>query len=124
MLEQQTPPNGVAGPPPRGAPKVKAGVMPLFSTWVYLSGDGPRHVNGGLERRAQRLMQDGRNAARRTNCGGWHYAFDLFKLGEPVVAEFRDEMEEHVRAFLNYFRPEGQKKKDRFRLEGWVNVNR
>jgi uncharacterized protein (TIGR02466 family) len=69
-------------------------------------------------------MQDARNAAKRTNFGGWHYASDLFKLEEPVVGEFREEMEQHVQAFLNYFRPEGRKKKDRFRLEGWINVNR
>ena len=52
------------------------------------------------------------------------YAFDFFRLEEPVVAEFRDEMEQHVQAFLNYFRPEPRKKRDRFRLQGWVNVNR
>src|SRR5260370_7277285 len=69
-------------------------------------------------------MQDDRNATRRTNCGGWHYAFDFFKLEEPVVEEFRNQMEQHVQAFLNHFRPEERKKKDQFRLEGWINVNR
>jgi uncharacterized protein (TIGR02466 family) len=33
-------------------------------------------------------------------------------------------MEEHVQAFLNYFRPEARRKKDLFRLQGWINVNR
>jgi uncharacterized protein (TIGR02466 family) len=106
------------------APPVEAGVMPLFSTWVYLCEGGPTHLNAGLIELAHRLIRDDRNATRRTNCGGWHYAFDLFKLDEPVVAEFRDEMRQHVQAFLNYFRPEGRKKADRFRLEGWLNVNR
>jgi uncharacterized protein (TIGR02466 family) len=106
------------------SPRIKVGVMPLFSTWIYLCEDGPRHLNERLEQLAHRLMEDQRNAGQRTNCGGWHYAFDLFELEEPVVAEFRDEMEQHVQAFLNYFRPEERKKKDRFRLQGWINVNR
>jgi uncharacterized protein (TIGR02466 family) len=116
--------NGHTGAPPGCDRPVKVGVMPLFSTWVYLCEDGPTHLNDGLERLAHRLMQDSRNASRRTNCGGWHYAFDLFELGEPVVAEFREEMEQHVQAFLNSFRPEDRQKEDRFRLQGWVNVNR
>ena len=102
----------------------KVGVMPLFSTWVYLCENGPSHLNERLEDLARRLMQDDRNATRRTNCGGWHYAFDFFKLEEPVVEEFRNQMEQHVQAFLNHFRPEERKKKDQFRLEGWINVNR
>ena len=32
-------------------------------------------------------------------------------------------LDQHVQAFLNHFRPDGQKKQDRFRLEGWINVN-
>jgi uncharacterized protein (TIGR02466 family) len=32
-------------------------------------------------------------------------------------------MEQHVRAFLNHFRPEDRRKKDQFRLRGWINVN-
>jgi uncharacterized protein (TIGR02466 family) len=123
MAEQEQH-NGPAGAPSAAAPRIKVGVMPLFSTWLYLCEDGPSHLNEGLERLAHRLMQDERNATRRTNCGGWHYAFDVFKLEEPVVVEFRDEMEQHVQAFLNYFRPEGRKKRDHFRLEGWINVNR
>jgi uncharacterized protein (TIGR02466 family) len=103
---------------------IKVGVMPLFSTWLYLCEEGPRHLNEALEQLAHRLMQDERNASRRTNHGGWHYASDLFNLEEPVVAEFRDEMAQHVQAFLNYFRPAERKKKDHFRLEGWINVNR
>jgi uncharacterized protein (TIGR02466 family) len=103
---------------------IKAGVMPLFSTWIYLCENGPKHLNEGLEQLAHRLMQDDRNGCRRTNCGGWHYALDLFKLEERVVAEFREEMAQHVQAFLNYFRPETRQKEDRFRLEGWINVNR
>jgi uncharacterized protein (TIGR02466 family) len=116
--------NGRTDAPSGDAQRIKAGVMPLFSTWIYLCEGGPRHLNEGLEQLAHRLMGDPRNAGRRTNCGGWHYAFDLFQLEEPVVAEFRGEMEQHVRAFLNHFRPDGRKKKDHFRLEGWVNVNR
>jgi hypothetical protein len=102
----------------------KVAVMPLFSTWVYLCENGPRHLNERLEHLARRLMQDDRNATRRTNSGGWPYAFDFFKLEEPVVEEFRNQMEQHVQAFLNHFRPEERKKKDQFRLEGWINVNR
>src|SRR5207248_3119479 len=32
--------------------------------------------------------------------------------------------EQHVQAFLNHFRPEEKRKKDNFRLRGWINVNR
>src|SRR5262245_7725263 len=106
------------------SPRIKVGVVPLFSTWIYLCEEGPRHLNEGLEQLAHDLMQDHRNASLRTNCGGWHYAFDLFEREEPVAAQFRQEMEEHVQAFLNHFRPEARKKKDRFRLQGWINVNR
>ncbi|TAL03483.1 MAG: hypothetical protein EPO07_06200 [Verrucomicrobia bacterium] len=106
------------------APPIKVGVKPLFSTWIYLCENGPIHLNDRLEELAHRLMQDDRNATRRTNAGGWHYAFDLFKLDEPLVAEFRNQMEQHVRAFLNHFRPPERKKQDSFKLEGWINVNR
>jgi len=109
---------------PGAAPPIKVAVQPLFSTWVYRCENGPVHLNDRLEELAQRLMQDDRNATRRTNAGGWHYAFDFFKLDEPVVAEFRGQMEQHIRAFLNHFRPAEKKKKDQFRLEGWINVNR
>ncbi len=102
----------------------KVGVMPLFSTWIYLCENGPKHLNQSLEQLAHTLMEDLGNAARRTNAGGWHYAFDLFKLEEPVVAEFRHQMIQHAQAYLNYFRPAERKKKDNFRLEGWINVNR
>lgn len=98
--------------------------MPLFSTWIYLCEDGPTQLNEELERLAHRLMEHERNAARRTNSGGWHYAFDLFQLDAPVVAEFRDEMEQHIQAFLNHFRPAARQKHDRFRVEGWMNVNK
>ena len=104
--------------------RAKVGVMPLFSTWIWLCENGPTHLNADLEELAHQLMEDPSNASVRTNSGGWHYAFDLFKLTEPVVAQFREEMEEHVQAFLNYFRSKDAKKKDRFRLEGWINVNR
>lgn len=97
--------------------------MPLFSTWIYLCEDGPRNLNRRLERLAYGLMQDPRNATRRTNSGGWHYAFDLFELKEAIVAEFRDRMEQHFQAFLNHFRPEDRKKKDNFCMKGWINVN-
>src|SRR5262249_35276346 len=73
---------------------------------------------------AHKLMEDDRNATRRTNFGGWHYAFDFFELQEPLVGEFRDIMKQHVQAFLNHFRPEERKKKDEFVLRGWINVNR
>jgi len=69
-------------------------------------------------------MADSKNATRRTNFGGWHYAFDLFELKEQVVQEFRGQMEQHVQAFLNHFRPEERKKKDQFRLRGWININK
>ena len=115
--------NGATGAPGRER-RIKIGVMPVFSTWIYSCEDGPRHLNERLEQLAQKLMQDDRNGTRRTNAGGWHYAFDLFKLEEPVITEFRHQMEQHVQAFLNHFRPEERKKKDRFRLEGWMNVNR
>ncbi len=74
-----------ASAPPERARRVKVGVMPLFSTWVYQCEDGPRHLNDRLEQLAHRLMQDEKNATQRTNAGGWHYAFDLFKLEEAVV---------------------------------------
>jgi uncharacterized protein (TIGR02466 family) len=121
MAEQEQQ-NGPTDAP--SSQRIKVGVMPLFSTWIYLCEDGPRHLNERLEQLAHRLMEDQRNAGQRTNCGGWHYAFDLFELEEPVVAEFREEMEQHVQAFLNYFRPEEGQKKDRFRLQGWINVSR
>lgn len=117
---QQSPPAAAATP----KPQTKVGVMPLFSTWIYLCHDGPIHLNEGLEQLTGRLREDERNAARRTNHGGWHYAFDLFESKEPVVARFREQMEHHIQAYLNHFRPEGRKKQDRFRLQGWINVNR
>src|SRR5262245_32039694 len=120
MAEQPQPNDDVAV---KNQP-IEAGVMPLFSTWIYLCEHGPRHLNGALEQLAHRLRQDDRNAVGRTNRGGWHYAFDVFKLNDPVVAEFRDEMEQHVQAYLDSIRPEGRRKKDRFLLEGWINVNR
>lgn len=116
--------NGAASEPCPVDQPIKAGVMPLFSSWIYQCENGPRHLNEELEQVTHRLMQDNCNAGQRTNCGGWHYAFDLFQLDEPVVAEFRDEMEQHVLGFLNYFRPETRQTKDRFRLKGWINVNR
>jgi len=69
-------------------------------------------------------MADSKNGTRRTNFGGWHYAFDLFELKEQVVEEFRHQMEQHVQTFLNHFRPEERKKKDKFVLRGWINVNK
>ena len=98
--------------------------MPLFSTWVYICESGPTHLNAGLAGLARKLMQDDRNATQRTNFGGWHYAFDFFELKDPVVTEFHDQMTQHVQGFINHFRPEGRKKQDKFRLRGWINVNR
>src|SRR5258708_9292627 len=86
--------------------RVKAGVMPLFSTFIYRCENGPAHLNEELERLAGQLMETDGNAARRTNFGGWHYAYDLFELKEPVVALFQHQMKQHVRAFLNFFRTE------------------
>jgi len=98
--------------------------MPLFSTCVYICENGPTHLNAGLAGLARKLMQDDRNATQRTNFGGWHYAFDFFELKDPVVTEFHDQMVQHVQGFINHFRPEGRKKQDKFRLRGWINVNR
>jgi uncharacterized protein (TIGR02466 family) len=124
-MQQSNQQTDSAGAALASAPQVKAGVMPLFSTWIYLCREtGSIGLNERLEELTRRLLQDDRNAARRTNSGGWHYAFDLFELNEPVIAEFRSEMERHVQTFLNHFRPEGGKKVDRFRLRGWINVNR
>jgi uncharacterized protein (TIGR02466 family) len=70
-------------------------------------------------------MEDDRNATRRTNRGGWHYAFDLFALGEAVVSALRNHLEQHVQGFLNQLRNGATAtKNDRFRLQGWMNVNR
>ncbi len=111
-------------PEPTAAPKrIKVGVVPIFSTWIYHCQDGPTHLNERLEELAHRLMEDARNATSRTNHGGWHYAFDLFELDDPVIAEFHNHMTQHVQAYLNHFRPEGGKKSDVFRLRGWINVN-
>jgi len=103
---------------------IKVGVIPLFSTWIYRCDNGPTHLNRRLEGLAHKLMRDERNAVRRTNAGGWHYAFDLFELQDPLIGEFRQTMEQHVQTFLNHFRPESRRKKDNFRLRGWINLNR
>jgi uncharacterized protein (TIGR02466 family) len=100
------------------------GILPVFSTWIYQCAGGPVHLNEDLKLLAHTLMKDECNSARRTNAGGWHYAFDLFELPDPVVAEFRQTMEQHVQTFINHFRPEARRKKDDFRLRGWLNVNR
>ena len=110
--------------PSAGIQSARAGVIPLFSTWIYESREGPEHLNQDLEQLVRVLMQDERNGARRTNCGGWHYAFDLFKRTEPVVLELRSILEQHAQGFLNHFRLEQRKRQDRFRIEGWINVNR
>jgi len=109
---------------PMPAPRIKVGILPLFSTWIYQCDNGPVHLNSDLEQLARTLMADSKNSTRRTNFGGWHYAFDFFDLKEQVVQEFRSQMEQHVRAFLNHFRPEERKKKDQFRLRGWININK
>jgi len=109
---------------PTAAPAIKVGIVPLFSTWVYRCESGPAHLNANLEELAHQLMLDERNSTRRTNSGGWHYAFDFFELQNPLVTEFHDIMQQHVQGFINHFRLEGRKKKDNFRLRGWINVNR
>ena len=109
---------------PIPSPRIKVGILPLFSTWIYQCDRGPVHLNSDLEQLARTLMADSKNSTRRTNFGGWHYAFDFFDLKEPVVQEFRSQMEQHVQGFLNHFRPEDRKKNDRFRLRGWININK
>src|SRR6266446_2045572 len=94
---------------------VKVQLMPLFPTWLYLCESGPIHLNGQLEELAHQLMLDEGNAVQRTNAGGWHYAFDLFERTEPVITEFRHQMESHTQAFLRQFHPAGGKEKDSFR---------
>ena len=123
-MSTQNQQNGPASTLAEGVPRIRVSLTPMFATWVYLCEDGPKHLNQRLEELAHQLMQDNSNAIQRTNHGGWHYAFDLFKVEAPVVAEFRDQMEQHVQAFLNHFRPDGNKKKDSFCLKGWINVNR
>ena len=105
-------------------PPIRVGVAPIFSTWIYECIDGPARLLRGLESLAHELMQHEANATTRTNQGGWHYAFDLFQLDAPPVAELRDRMEQHVQAFLNHVRRVERRNKDRFRLQGWINVNR
>jgi len=102
----------------------KAAVMPIFSTYVYRCENGPAHLNAGLEQLANELRQEHVNATRRTNQGGWHYASDFFELTNELVAEFRRHMEQHVQGYLNHFRPEARRRKDNFRLRGWININR
>jgi uncharacterized protein (TIGR02466 family) len=110
---------------PAAARKARAAVMPLFSTWVYLCHEGPTHLNAELEHLTLQLMQEDRNGTRRTNDGGWHYAHDLFVLHAPVVVALRDQLQQHVQAFLLQLRRGANpSKKDRFRLQGWINVNR
>jgi uncharacterized protein (TIGR02466 family) len=115
---------GGSGPAARESGTVEVGLVRLFPTWVYDCADGPAHLNDDLERLTRRLMEDPANATRRTNDGGWHYGSDLFERKEPVVAEFRACMEEHVQAYLNHFRPPERRRTDDFRLRGWINVNR
>src|SRR3982751_3679555 len=118
MMAEMTPPptlntdiKPAAATEPLSPAPAKAGLMPLFSTWIYRYKDGPVHLNARLEELTSRLRQEERNAARRTNAGGWHYAFDFFEINDVVVTEFRGQMEQHVQAYLNHFRPEGAKKR-------------
>jgi uncharacterized protein (TIGR02466 family) len=115
-------PNAPASP--GGAPAIKVSLMPLFTTHIYICSEGPKHLNQGIIDLAHRLMQDDKNNVHRTNAGGWHYAFDFFKIDDPVVGEFRNVMEQHVQGFINHFREPARRKKDSFRLQGWINVNR
>src|SRR5260221_3814738 len=119
-METQTAPAQASGSPSA----IKVGILPVFSTWIYQCENGPVHLNADLESLAQRLMAEPKNATQRTNFGGWHYAFDLFELNEPVIQDFRKQMDQHIQGFLNHFRPEARKKKDQFRLRGWLNVNK
>jgi uncharacterized protein (TIGR02466 family) len=113
-----------AGATVDSAEPVKVELVRLFPTWIYSCATGPTHLNEALESLTRTLMGAPDNAAWRTNSGGWHYAFDLFERPDPVVVEFRECMEEHVRGFLNHFRPESRRREDSFRLRGWINVNR
>src|SRR5437899_12394138 len=81
---------------PPTPPLVKATIMSLFPTSLYRCETGPVHLNEELEALTRQLMSDSRNAVERTNAGGWHYAFDVFLLQEPVIAAFRNIMEQHV----------------------------
>lgn len=103
---------------------IRVGVVPVFSTWIYECSDGPVGLLRGLESLAHELMKNAANATTRTNQGGWHSAFDLFELDTPVVARFRERMQQHVQAFLDHVRRADRRRKDRFRLQGWINVNR
>src|SRR6266540_191462 len=58
--QQNLPAGALSG----GGQRIKVGVMPLFSTWIYRCEDGPRQLNERLEQLARRLMQDDRNAPR------------------------------------------------------------
>jgi len=111
-------------PRPKSRRPIRVGVVPVFSTWIYECIDGPAHLLRGLESLAHELMKKEANAMTRTNQGGWHYAFDLFQLDAPVVTELRERMEQHVQAFLDHVRRSDRRRKDRFRLQGWINVNR
>jgi len=104
--------------------RIRVGVVPVFSTWIYECSDGPVDLLRGLEKLTHELMKNTANATTRTNQGGWHYAFDLFQLDAPLVARFRERMEQHVQAFLDHVRRAERRRKDRFRLQGWINVNR
>jgi uncharacterized protein (TIGR02466 family) len=108
----------------KGRPPIRVGVVPVFSTWIYECIDWPVPLLRGLERLTHELMLDEKNATTRTNQGGWHYAFDLFQLTSPLVAQLRARMEQHVQAFLDHVRRVDPPRKDRFRLQGWINVNR
>ena len=110
--------------PSRVTRGIETGLTPLFSTWVYCSDEGPVHLHRDLERLTHELMRDERNAAQRTNDGGWHYAFDLFEMERPPVAELREAMHGHVQTFLDCFGSENTGAKHDFRLRGWLNVNR
>lgn len=120
-MRQPAAPATEAAPPPR---PVRAGILPLFSTWLYLCEDEPPELNGELADLAHRLISTPTNAGARSNRGGWHYADDLFLLAEPVVERFRTLMTQHVQGYLNHFRLPERRKADNFRLAGWINVNR
>jgi hypothetical protein len=55
MAEQEQQTDPAAAPSGNDQP-IKVGVMPLFSTWIYLCEHGPRHLNEGLELLAHRLL--------------------------------------------------------------------
>src|SRR3989442_14793765 len=110
MAEPQQ--NRPASAPSDGPQRIKVGVMPLFSTWIYQCEDGPRHLNQRLERLAHKLMEDDRNATRRTKYGGVELAFECFEMKKRRGTWVRKPIGAKVPGFLKPFSPTGPQKKE------------